>query len=100
MLTPFTYTIFVLVSCFVLLSTSFGQGNVLTIYLKDGAQLQGKIIAQDDSTIVLETQYGTLDIKKVDVIKQEKAETETQQIYLNNGTVFNGVITCGNSHKE
>lgn len=67
---------------FVFLSQTIarGQGEMQTFYLKDGSTIQGKIIAQDDSTLVVETKYGILEIRKERIVKQEEIEQLQEQL--------------------
>jgi hypothetical protein len=52
-------------------STIFAQTEVKVLHLRDGSTIQGKIVAQDDSTLVLETSYGTLEIQRTNILNQE-----------------------------
>lgn len=53
---------------------TFGQGEMQTFYLRDGSTIQGKIIAQDDSTLLVETKYGALEvIRRSSVLKKVSA---------------------------
>ena len=45
-----------------------------TIILKDGTRLEGRIEGEMDGTALVRTQYGTLTIKKNDIVSQIKAE--------------------------
>jgi opacity protein-like surface antigen len=82
-------------------STLFGQTEVNTIHLRDGTIIQGRILAQDDSTLVVETQYGTLEIRRTSILREELAKQlpttpkpkEAQTVYLKDGTTVKGVIT-------
>jgi RNase P/RNase MRP subunit p29 len=79
--------------------------QIIKIYLKDGSTIQGKIIAQDDSTLVLESRYGTLDIKKSSILKQEMISVESKPpavksmktINLIDGSVLKGRVTYEDS---
>jgi hypothetical protein len=83
------------------LTLALGQTDIKTVYLKDGTTIQGKVVAQDDSTLVLETQYGTLEIRRANILKQELAKqlpaepkaSEAQIIYLKDGTTVIGFVT-------
>jgi RNase P/RNase MRP subunit p29 len=80
--------------------TTFGQTEVKTIHLRDGTIIQGRILAQDDSTLVVETKYGTLDIQKRNVLSQESSiqtpgkstAPGTETIHLKDGTIIRGII--------
>jgi opacity protein-like surface antigen len=92
---------FVFVFFLLPISLALGQTDVRTVYLKDGTTIQGKIVAQDDSTLVLETQYGTLEIRRTSILREELAKellpkpktSETQIIYLKDGTTVTGFVT-------
>lgn len=79
---------------------TYGQDTTNLFYLKDGTIITGKIIAQDDSTLVLETEYGTMEIRKMDVVKQEEAlkleEKNIQTIRLRDGTTIKGIVIFEN----
>jgi opacity protein-like surface antigen len=94
-------SLFSLVSFLLLTVFASGQAEIKTVYLKDGTTIQGKIVAQDDSTLVLETQYGTLEIRRTSILREELAKQlpakpkpkEAQTVYLKDGTTVKGVIT-------
>jgi RNase P/RNase MRP subunit p29 len=85
-------------------STLFGQTEVRTIHLKDGSTIQGRIVAQDDSTLVVETDYGTLEIERRNIVRQEPTgrlltkptRLETETIHLQDGTTIKGEIVAEN----
>jgi opacity protein-like surface antigen len=95
------YPLFVSGFFLLLIVFASAQTDIKTIYLKDGTTIQGKIVAQDDSTLVLETQYGTLEIRKANILRQELAKQllpkpkalETQIICLKDGTTVTGFVT-------
>ena len=78
-----------------------GQNEQKNFYLKDGTVIQGRVVAQDDSTIVIDTQYGTFDVPKSNVVKEElskqpmenSAKEKTTTILLKDGTIIKGVVT-------
>lgn len=96
------HPLFSLVSFLLLTVFASGQAEIKTVYLKDGTTIQGKIVAQDDSTLVLETQYGTLEIRRANILRQELAKqlrakpkvSEAQTIYLKDGTTIKGTIVA------
>lgn len=81
-------------------STLVGQTAIKTIHLRDGTIIQGRIVAQDDSTLVVETKYGMLDIQKTNVLSQESSEQTpgkstapgAETIHLKDGTIIRGII--------
>lgn len=88
---------FALPLLFLVVFNGFGQETDQVFYLKDGSTIQGKIIAQDDSTLVVETQFGTLEIRKSAVVRQEPISNsiyrEEHTLYLKDGTILKGFIT-------
>lgn len=80
--------------------SAYGQNEREIIYLKDGSTILGNVIAQDDSTLVVETAYGILEIRKVRVVKRESAKEEAQgsppkemqTLRLKDGTIVKGVV--------
>lgn len=56
------------------------QNEPQPFYLQDGTIIQGKIIAQDDSMLVVETKYGILKIRKERIVKQEEIEQLQEQL--------------------
>jgi hypothetical protein len=80
-------------------ATTFGQTEVKTFYLKDGSTIQGKIIAQDDSTLVVETPYGTLEIQRTNILNQQSGEhTLGKSTSLGQGDSF--VVTLQSEHSD
>jgi hypothetical protein len=83
-------------------ATAFAQTEAKTFHLKDGSTIQGRIVAQDDSTLVVETPYGTLEIRRENILRQELAKqlpakpkaSEAQTIYLKDGTTIKGTIVA------
>jgi len=81
-----------------------GQTEIKDFYLKDGTIIQGKVIAQDDSIMVVDTQYGSLEIQRSNIIKVEQPKEpqivtkkpEATTIYLIDGTTIKGVVTVEN----
>lgn len=81
-------------------SKALGQGEVQNFYLKDGTSIQGRIVAQDDSTLLVETKYGTLEIRRMDILKHETMKQftvepqneKTKTIRLEDGTVIKGTV--------
>lgn len=94
------FKLFALFSLGFFLISAFGQSESQTFYLEDGTKFQGKIIAQDDSTLLVETQYGTFEVKKANITKQEAAKLlieksqsrEIRTIRLKDGSIVMGTI--------
>jgi hypothetical protein len=96
-------TMCILVVAFLLvgyLTTAVAQTEMQTFHLKDGSTTKGRIIAQDDSTIVIETIYGTFDIQRNNLLKVEQSGVndwrslkDTRTIYMNDGSIFKGTVT-------
>jgi|GEM_PF-4602791 len=84
-----------------LISECLAQSDIKDFYLKDGTIIQGKVIAQDDSIMVVDTQYGTIEIQRNNIIRMEQPKesqikikkSESTTIYLTDGTTIKGVVT-------
>jgi antitoxin component YwqK of YwqJK toxin-antitoxin module len=79
-----------------------------TILMKDGTQLKGSIEGELDSTLLLKTKYGSLNIDKKDIIKitkdnKIKISTVTSTIEIKKETqkyTFKTIITSTSSIKK
>ena len=74
---------------------ALAQTEIQIIYLKDGAKIQGKVLAQDDSTIVVEAKYRTLEIQKSNVAMLESNEpgsSKTVTVFMIDGKIIHGVL--------
>ena len=82
-------------------TSAIGQTEMRTLYLKDGGAVKGRIVAQDDSTVVFETQYGTLEIRRGNILRMEVFRElspspdarEPQTVYLKDGAAIRGILT-------
>jgi hypothetical protein len=95
---PTEYIVFGLLLLGISSSTTFGQTDVKTLHLKDGSTIQGRIVAQDDSTLVVETQYGTLEIQRTSILNQESSmQTPGKSIALGADGSFIVTLQSGQS---
>lgn len=80
-------------------ATTFGQTEIKTFCLKDGGTIQGRIVAQDDSTLVVETQYGTLEIQRATILNQQSSrQTPEESTSLDAGGSF--IVTLQSEHSD
>ncbi|MBI5216627.1 MAG: hypothetical protein HY960_12820 [Ignavibacteriae bacterium] len=92
--------LFLLGFLFCFCSISLGQEKIETYHLKDGTTLRGKVISQNDTTVVVATEYGEMTIRKSEIQTREfGATTETpvtnrerQMIQLVDGSIIKGII--------
>ncbi|MGA9115808.1 MAG: hypothetical protein WB626_03440 [Bacteroidota bacterium] len=76
--------------------TGSGQTPGRILYLNDGSTVQGRIAARTDSVVVVETDYGTLTIRRENILKEEflpaPSPVEPRVFTLEDGTVIKGRV--------
>ncbi|MCX7785754.1 MAG: hypothetical protein N2201_05975 [candidate division WOR-3 bacterium] len=89
--------------------------NIQTIYLKDGTSIKGIVIDQDTANLIVETNFGKVEIRKTNILKieydkesikypeimhpiTEKIETESSKSAISKGNIMiSGLISFTNT---
>ena len=80
---------------FMLTGLLFGQ-DVITIELKNGDKISGQVVSETESQITVKTNFGDLDIPKVNIALIEREITENENTLLlyiyQDGTIERKII--------
>lgn len=84
-----------------ILCTAAAAQSLQVIYLKDGSTIRGNVVDQDANTLLVETEYGKLEVPKANVLRIEYATSVvTPQPQTTLPGVMPGQTAAGQFHAK